>query len=605
MTSISWTLLALSLCMSLNALELTLKIDGLTATEREKALRGALAKKDLKVLKLGPGRWPVRAPLHITRKHTNLTICSADPKQPATLSGGELLENWKLIEVGNRKLWFSPSAIGSRQLYSLKSDQWISRSRIPNQGWLRGEKLSQIQKDVRRITCNKTVTGWRDTHSLWFAGLNFRPSEEAIFDALAPEQSQLRIQFVGSWESSWHPVRSIDLKSRDLLFYTPSRYPAAHWNYGVNEGGGTPYSIENSEVGIDRDFEWAYSEKRGGFLIQLSENKTPDHFRFIAPRVSTIMKLHQADGITLRHLTFAHSKDEIGTYSLFKDWKNLARRDDPAFPKTFPLGLSAPQGAPGTGNAVLIENSDKVLIERCRFSHLGGYALSLKGGVTDSKISRCSFTQTGSGGITLDPASNNSRSLPIRNEVSDCTFKKGGLIHPAAVAILQTGAWESRIIHNEISDYPYSGISLGWSWNSYPNLNSGTLVSNNHIFNIMNCLSDGAGIYTLGRNYGSHFLANYIHDINRADSAIGSKGSGIFFDQKSRGTLVERNIIRDINSWKPEDNRKHTTISYNQCSREDHHFIENDFDPGNVAIQLIDVAKNAGPRSEAPEKKTR
>jgi hypothetical protein len=57
----------------------------------------------------------------------------------------------------------------------------------------------------------------------------------------------------------------------------------------------------------------------------------------------------------------------------------------------------------------------------------------------------------------------------------------------------------------------------------------------------MQVLSDGGGIYTLGRMPGSQIIGNVIHDIPR--NAGRAESNGIFFDQGSSDLLVADNVI--------------------------------------------------------------
>ena len=55
-----------------------------------------------------------------------------------------------------------------------------------------------------------------------------------------------------------------------------------------------------------------------------------------------------------------------------------------------------------------------------------------------------------------------------------------------------------KIIHNEISNVPYTGISLGWGWNRQMCSMSNNLIKDNLIHHYARHMYDTAGIYTLG-----------------------------------------------------------------------------------------------------------
>jgi hypothetical protein len=91
---------------------------------------------------------------------------------------------------------------------------------------------------------------------------------------------------------------------------------------------------------------------------------------------------------------------------------------------------------------------------------------------------------------------------------------------------------------------PYTGISLGWNWSAAPTVCEGNLVTANHIHHVVQLLSDGAGIYTLGRQPGTILRGNVIHDVTV--NAGRAESNGIFMDEGSSEMLVENNVIYNI-----------------------------------------------------------
>ena len=52
-----------------------------------------------------------------------------------------------------------------------------------------------------------------------------------------------------------------------------------------------------------------------------------------------------------------------------------------------------------------------------------------------------------------------------------------------------------------------------WKWDDTPTVARNHKISNNQIHHVMQILSDGGGIYTLGRQPGSILSENQIHHI--------------------------------------------------------------------------------------------
>jgi hypothetical protein len=113
-----------------------------------------------------------------------------------------------------------------------------------------------------------------------------------------------------------------------------------------------------------------------------------------------------------------------------------------------------------------------------------------------------------------------------------------------AVGIWSGITAQTQIIHNQISNLPYTGISVGWHWSNEPTPCREVRIEGNHIHDIMKTLSDGGGIYVLGLQPGGKITNNHIHhvDINagRAES------NGMFLDEGTTDMTVANNLIHDI-----------------------------------------------------------
>jgi hypothetical protein len=130
------------------------------------------------------------------------------------------------------------------------------------------------------------------------------------------------------------------------------------------------------------------------------------------------------------------------------------------------------------------------------------------------------------------------------NTVRGCTIERCGAVYYGAVGIWVGLSGNNNVVRNEVRDLPYTGISVGWMWNPTPTPCAGNEVKDNHIHHVMQILSDGGGIYTLGRQPGTKLTGNWIHDVllnaGRAES------NGMFLDEGSTDLLIENNLIHDV-----------------------------------------------------------
>jgi hypothetical protein len=187
------------------------------------------------------------------------------------------------------------------------------------------------------------------------------------------------------------------------------------------------------------------------------------------------------------------------------------------------------------------------LFEDCGFVHVGSYGLELNQGCQHDRVIHCLFDDLGGGGIRLgEPAM---RAVPLRtggNEISRCTIRDGGKLFTSGEGLWLGQTGDNRILHNEISDFYYTAISMGATWSYTPTLSTNNLVEFNHVHHIGRksngdgpIHSDMGGLYTVGPSGGTVLRNNRVHDI----AALSYGGLGIYFDESTSGILAENNLV--------------------------------------------------------------
>jgi hypothetical protein len=118
-------------------------------------------------------------------------------------------------------------------------------------------------------------------------------------------------------------------------------------------------------------------------------------------------------------------------------------------------------------------------------------------------------------------------------------------LHHQAIGLWIGQSGGNRIAHNRISEFDYSGISIGWTWGYGPSKAGGNVVEFNEVDHLGDRpgnteppLGDMGGIYTLGRQPGTVIRNNYFHDIAGRTIAW-----GIYFDEGSSGIVAENNLV--------------------------------------------------------------
>jgi hypothetical protein len=86
---------------------------------------------------------------------------------------------------------------------------------------------------------------------------------------------------------------------------------------------------------------------------------------------------------------------------------------------------------------------------------------------------------------------NNISQQDINNSVSDSVITRVAREFRGSPGVFIGISHGTELIHNEISFVPYSAVSIGWGWASYPHSFGGANnISGNHIHSHMQLLGD-------------------------------------------------------------------------------------------------------------------
>jgi len=142
------------------------------------------------------------------------------------------------------------------------------------------------------------------------------------------------------------------------------------------------------------------------------------------------------------------------------------------------------------------------------FVHLGAAGLNLDNGSQGDTVEGCVFTDISGSGIELGSV-NLPEAAPdaqtLNNTIANNHLYDLGIEYHGAIGILVGYAAETTIAHNQLDDLPYTGISMGWggwpdkiSRPSIANFSQNNVIEDNLIYDFVQTLSDGGGVYTLG-----------------------------------------------------------------------------------------------------------
>ena len=195
-----------------------------------------------------------------------------------------------------------------------------------------------------------------------------------------------------------------------------------------------------------------------------------------------------------------------------------------------------------------------------RFVHLGAAALNLGNGSQGDTIAGSVFTDISGngielGGVNLPEATGADQTM--RDSILDNHLYDLPVEYHGGVAILVGYVANSTISHNQIDHVSYSAISMGWGgWllkaglPAVPNYSHDNVVSDNLIYDYLQVMNDGGGIYTQGitgnsMTDGEKVTGNVIHDLLDWGAGLKPDNGAAFISETNNA------LYNDIYDWDP------------------------------------------------------
>ncbi len=326
-------------------------------------------------------------------------------------------------------------------------------------------------------------------------------------------RSDLEIEAYHIWTMSRMRVGAIDETNRNLTFTGKAR---SHF-YPLDVGG--RYRVVNVKEALHWAGQW-YLDRPTGVLTYLAKpGEDPNRDRVLAPRLERVMQIENARDITFRGLSFTGTNVLPGAQ-----------------------GYTSHQGEIVISSAVEVRRARGLRFQGCNFENLGGWGIDLGADVHECEVVACRLRDLGAGGVKIGSTSKPESEAEVTsgNRVEDCVISSGGRVYNAALGVWIGHAAHNRVAWNEIGDFYYTGISVGWTWGYAPSVAQGNIIEHNHIHHIgQNVLSDMGGIYTLGISTGSRLTGNHIHDV----AAYNYGGWGIYFDEGTTNMEARDNLV--------------------------------------------------------------
>lgn len=456
---------------------------------------------------------------------------TAYPRERVVISGGETVTGWTRLRAN---LWAADIDPGDGFQQFYVNDRRAIRARTPNTNaatprWHVASAKYEMPPDKGLPTA-----------------LSIALSEGRILKWSSIEDVQVVI--FKDWATFRKQVESVDPSRRRAElkgpFVRPPTGPGKHNSLYTPERQKlyTCY-FEGSPDMLDMPGEWAINRQESRLEYSPRTGESIDDLVAVRPVARQLLVLagtaeRRVLNLHFRGLRFAHCRYDLPA-------RGHDGRQAVGF---YSYGWTVPDRDRILPAAIEWRFARNCSFCGCRVSHVGANGLALLDGCQDNLVEGNHIVDTGGNCIMLgtdaDPGLTSS-GLVRGNMVDNNWVHAGGRDYPSAVGIWLGFTRSCDVSNNRVHDLPYTGISIGWQWNDESSSAANNAIESNYIFDVMQELGDGGAIYTLGYQPSTVLRGNHIHSVHRSKLNAAAPNNGFFFDEGSKGYLVEGNIVYD------------------------------------------------------------
>lgn len=485
-----------------------------TLAQAQRTVRGLAGSMNGDIIVyLEPGTYRLSQPLLFTPADSGRNgfkvIWTSAPSDPAVVSGGRQISGWRLVDPA-RRIWAAPVPAGlrTRQIYVNGMRATLAS------GAVRG---TVIQRSKGYQIFPNGMAGWPDASNMDFGYL----------------------AALGLWTNVICPISAV--KGPDVIMAQPC------WDNSTKRqenyvGWGNlvrPSFVENAYELLGKPGQFYLDGKKHVMYYVPRPGENLPTADVEAPALEALVSGAGTPGAPIHDITFSNLRFSYATWLRPNQPEGLSE-----IQSTYSLtgkgawrtqglcryasGGTCPYGSwtQSPANVGFVYDTNLAFVND-RFVHLGAAGLALGEGSQNDLVTGSVFTDISGNGIEIGNVDLPQAKGPDQTRaitISDNHLYGMPVEFQGGVPIIVGYAANMLITHNQIDNVPYSGISIGWGgWPdkyghpAVSNFSHDNVISDNLIYNFMQLLSDGGGIYTQGITgssmaNGEKVTGNVIHD---------------------------------------------------------------------------------------------